>query len=191
MNKATMNEKGLTLIRHFCQLNDLPAPRVTLALDDWAFSACAYYRPTRGIVIHLPSCAHIGTSGQQWSYPGWAVDRTPYGVLAHELGHHVDWLLGEPKDRGDYWSYLSRKLRAALRTTAKLTSYCPNDAEWFAELFRLYVTNPDLLSKLRPRFHEALSLVLAPAETRPWDAVLAHAPQRSREQAAARVAKGR
>lgn len=32
-----------------------------------------------------------------------------------------------------------------------LTSYCPNPAEWFAEMFRLFMTNAKLLECVRPK----------------------------------------
>ena len=35
-----------------------------------------------------------------------------------------------------------------------LTSYCPNNAEWFAEMFRLSITNSQLLQQLRPRTYK-------------------------------------
>lgn len=54
-----------------------------------------------------------------------------------------------------------------------LTNYCPNDNEWFAELFRLFVTNPDLLSRVRkkiyPKFLERWPNL---AETRRWEEVI-------------------
>jgi hypothetical protein len=41
---------------------------------------CAYYRKdtTRSASI----VRELGTVGRQWSYPGYTVDRTPYGVCS-------------------------------------------------------------------------------------------------------------
>ncbi|TWA73960.1 hypothetical protein FBZ83_12627 [Azospirillum brasilense] len=77
----------------------------------------------------------------------------PYGVLAHELGHHVDVLRSTTVDR--YRGNFSADLRRQA-SEPKLTNYCPDDGEWFAEMFRLFVTNPDLLRGLRPRTYAAL-----------------------------------
>jgi hypothetical protein len=38
----------------------------------------------------------------------------------------------------------------------RLTSYCPNDEEWFAEMFRLFVTNHALLHEIRPKTWDIL-----------------------------------
>lgn len=37
-----------------------------------------------------------------------------------------------------------------------ITSYAPNAMEWFAEIFRLFVTNPDLLKLIRPKAYKAI-----------------------------------
>ena len=137
---------------------------------------CAYYRPQRGIVICVERCASIGTAGRQWSYPGYTVDRTPYGVVQHELGHHVDLTRGERK--GAYWSEFSSAVRG--RAGEKpITSYCPNNAEWFAEMFRVFVTNPDLLFHVRPRTHRELCLCFEPVFTDTWRDRLKDAPART------------
>lgn len=81
--------KGRERVTAFCQANQIKPPRIVESDDPQNFAQCAYYRD--GVIyIHVPSCAQIGRAGRQWSYPGYSVDRTPFGVLAHELGHHVD-----------------------------------------------------------------------------------------------------
>ena len=75
---------------------------------------------------------------------------------------------------GDY----SIKMRAEV-DEPKLTNYCPNDAEWFAEMFRLFLTNPDLLRYLRPRTYAALRRDFEPPEKRSWATVLFQAPPRT------------
>jgi len=138
-------EFGLRHIRKWCELNSVGAPTVELKTGEPDFGTCAYYR-SGVIYIWVGSCAEIGTAGRQWSYPGYVVDRTPYGVLAHELGHHVD---NQHGAAGGYRSHVWRPL-----DMAPLTGYCPNDNEWFAELFRLFVTNPDLFRQLRPKIQD-------------------------------------
>jgi hypothetical protein len=174
--KLSMLKRGIDLMERFCAANDLQVPPV-VATDRraWNFDACAYYRP---IEIHICPyrCAAIGYAGMQWSFPGHSVDRTPYGVIAHELGHHADWVRSDQKGRyfGDF-SIAMRKRCAE----APLTSYCPNDAEWFAEMFRLFVTNPDLLSHLRPRTHADLLEHFKPVFEDAWSQRLHGAPDRT------------
>jgi hypothetical protein len=145
--------------------------------QDWNVSACAYYRRNTTHIC-VARCAAIGVAGPAWSYPGYTVDRTPYGVLQHELGHHVDVLKGLRK--GAYWSDFSAVLRGRSGEKA-ITSYCPNDAEWFAEMFRVFVTNPDLLRIVRPRTYGQLvgSVAFKPVFSDSWRDRLQGAPART------------
>lgn len=185
MDKARLFEEGTALLGEFCEANTLTVPAIDRrSRDTWRFSStCAYYRPV-GIHICVERCAAIGKAGRAWSFPGYTVDRTPYGVLQHELGHHVDYHLSE--QRGSYFGDFSIRLRASVREE-KLTSYCPNDAEWFAELFRLFVTNSDLLRAVRPRTYQALRELYKPVVDRPWREVLKDAPERTLAAAANKI----
>lgn len=164
-SKADLFEMGKAHIARWCELNAVEMPRVNPRRGTPDFGVCAYYRDGE-IEIWVQSCAGIGRVGRQWSYPGYVVDRTPYGVLAHELGHHVDRQHGPA---GGVLSHLWRPLDAA-----PLTSYCPNDNEWFAELFRLFVTDPDLFDRVRPCIAGLFGQEWpARAERRSWSHVLA------------------
>lgn len=175
--KMSLLNQGVKLMELFCNANCISIPPVNVVpRADWPFSNhCAYYRPVK-IEICVDRCANIGTAGRQWSYPGYSVDRTPYGVIQHELGHHVDVTLGG--GRRGYTSDFSRTLRAQVNEAA-LTGYCPNDGEWFAEHFRLFVTNPSLLSAIRPRTFAAISHYLMPVIPLSWEQVLQDAPPRT------------
>lgn len=166
----------INLMERFCTANGLAVPPVNVrARADWPFKVCAYYRPVK-IEMCLEACAAIGTAGMAWSYPGYTVDRTPYGAIQHEIGHHVDVTHSTVfrHYRGDFSINLRKET-----AEAPLTSYCPDDGEWFAEIFRLFVTNPDLLSILRPATYQRLRDQFTPVVTDPWDKVLAQAPART------------
>jgi hypothetical protein len=186
MTKDHLLASGSALVKTFCERNGLDEPAVRVySSQEWRFdSVCAYYRP---VAIHIaPSrCAHPGTAGASWSWPGYAVDRTPHGVMAHELGHHVDRVFSDVK--GAYGGDYSTRMREKTKED-KLTNYCPNDWEWFAEIFRLFVTNPDLLHALRPNAYAELRERLELIEMRPWTRVLADAPGRTIEQAWKKIA---
>lgn len=176
VTKQELFERGVVLTKLFCTSNALPLPEIRqVDQDQWSFAACAYYRPVY-IAICLGKCACPGHAGRAWSWPGYVIDRTPYGVLQHELGHHADMVHSHTKDR--YRGNYSIDVRFVTKEDP-LTSYCPNDGEWFAEMFRLFVTNPDLLRLVRPKTFKALSRKFIVAETRSWDAVLADAPERT------------
>lgn len=187
MNNPTKIElfaRGEALMTQFCQMNSLPIPQVNLVPSrQWRFAFCAYYRPMK-IEICLAKCAAIGVAGPAWSYPGYTVDRTPYGVLQHELGHHVDVMKGEATS--GYTSHFSRDIRKQ-SGEAKLTNYCPNNGEWFAEMFRLFVTNPDLLRALRPVTYGLLLDHFTPVVNQNWAQVLQDAPTRTMQAALKKV----
>lgn len=190
-NKLTMFEEGCKLIERFCIANSLTVPPVhVVPSSEWHFRECAYYRPIY-INICLEKCASIGQTGPAWSYPGYVADRTPYGVLAHELGHHAD--RTRSTRTGAYFGDYSLETRRAANEP-RLTGYCPNDAEWFAEHFRLFVTNPDLLRLIRPRTFALLVVDFRPVPQlnvsaavnehglTPWEHVLHDAPGRTLRQ---------
>jgi len=175
--KQELYDNGVDLLWTFCEANGLKVPEVERAdPKTWPFGVCAYYRADR-ITLCVEKCAAIGVAGMAWSFPGHSTDRTPYGVIAHELGHHVD--LTRSTRKGRYYGDFSIAMRARC-AEAPLTSYCPNDAEWFAEMFRLFVTNPDLLHQLRPRtFADLLGMGFVPVFDDPWYSRLAGAPERT------------
>lgn len=183
MNRDTLFQNGLALLQEFCEANAIPMPPVRQNIMASRMGACAYYREHE-ITIWVPACASIGYGGRAWSYPGYVIDRTPYGVLQHEIGHAADLRMGE--SRRAYWSDFSTKLRKA-SGEVKLTNYCPNDAEWFAEMFRLFVTNSDLLKRVRPRTYALLKEHFKPVIDKPWRKVLKDAPERTIEMAAKKI----
>lgn len=185
-NRETLLAEGKELMREFCAANAIPEPGVVeFTKTNWRLGdrTCAYYRKD-AIRICPAQCAAIGQGGAAWSYPGYVVDRTPYGVIQHELGHHVDYFRSDRK--GAYGGDFSIRLRAATRED-RITSYCPNDWEWFAEIFRLFVTNSDLLHLYRPKTYEELRDLYRPVVDAPWRTVLAAAPARTIAMAAKKV----
>jgi hypothetical protein len=180
-DKEGLLARGIDLMKVWCDRNDVAAPAIKEEGGRPTFCVCAYYRDDV-IYIWTRSCAGIGRAGRQWSYPGYSVDRTPYGVIAHELGHHVDRAHGAGGGKfGRAW----RKETGEL----PLTGYCPNDNEWFAEMFRLFVTNSDLLRALRPRTFALMSARWRPVITLPWRVVLSGA-ERQRAVIEKRVGDG-
>jgi len=185
MTPLRLFDLGARLMFLFCRRNHMAVPRLVLYGSPWRISACAYYRPTT-IHVNIAHTARLGYGGRAWSWPGYVVDRTPYGVIQHELGHHVDWLLsGRSKRR---WSGdLSAKIRQESKSKP-ISGYCPNDEEWFAEMFRLFVTNPDLLKSIRPSVYVALrDQGLKPYFRATWKSLLEGAPKRTIAQAAKKI----
>jgi hypothetical protein len=177
--KFDLLNRGAELMEEFCEANRLTPPLIVENRNPERFGTCAYYRPHE-ITISVVACAAIGMGGPAWSYPGYVIDRTPYGVVQHEMGHAVD-VTASGETGMVYYGEFSVALRKA-SGEPKLTNYCPNDAEWFAEMMRLFITNSDLLKAVRPRTHELLAQYYRPVIDRPWSSVLADAPSRYHEQ---------
>lgn len=185
--KREQLDAGIAMMEKWCAANMYKIPEVQIVpSSNWGVQFCAYYRKDV-IKICLEKCGHIGYAGPAWSYPGWLADRTPYGVIAHELGHHVD-LYNGMVHRGPYYSEFSTLIRAK-SGEIPITSYCPNDAEWFAEMFRVFITNPDLLRQVRPQTWALMFAHFCPVETRGWAHVLADAPARTLALAQRRVSE--
>jgi hypothetical protein len=152
-------DAGVELAFKFCTVNRIPPPTITrLNPGDrfYSLGTCAFYRPTE-IRVMVEKCANKGYGGRAWSWPGYTVDRTPYGVVQHELGHHVDNHFYKGRD-----DVFSKRIHE-LSKERPLTGYLGTDTrsmtffmEWFAENFRLFVTNPDFCNFIRPKFYTAL-----------------------------------
>lgn len=182
MSKRYQKSKLLAMaykpMQEFCSKNKINVPDIKVYMEvDWAISSCAYYR--NNIINICPRlCASPGYGGKQWSWPGGPIDRTPYGVIQHEFGHHVDIWSSTRRTRDRYFGDFSKKAREFVKEEP-LTNYCPNDAEWFAEMFRLFMTNPDLLGLLRPGTYSYLRKHFVPVINKPWKEVLSDAPERT------------
>lgn len=114
---------------------------------------------------------------RRYSWPGYKVDRTAAGVVAHECGHHVDkfYLQIKPKHVTDRWD---KEWRMLIQNSGKkpVSGYEPKPSEAFAETMRLFILNPDLLHRAIPaRYYWLIEeLNLAPVEKRGYGAVLDH-----------------
>lgn len=176
--KHELFEKGKRLMETWCFLNGVDAPKIQECEGEPEFAVCAYYRD--GLIkIWIDSCAAVGRQGRAWSYPGYSVDRTPYGVIAHELGHHVDKAHGYRPGINSR-QLLSEAAEEPVSGYIGTPPHVPDPNEIFAEHFRLFVTNPSYLNLIRPRTFIALFKKWNKlAETRRWDAVLAEEHQRN------------
>ncbi len=168
--RRSLFKRGLRRIKEFCRVNRLIVPEVVVVpKEEWEFVQHAYYRlgkQLHGVIkICVERCARPATPEwvRNWNWPGSKIDATPYGILAHELGHHADVMRSGVKNPRAYKGTYSRSVFDRGREPA-LTPYNgtngkggpPMKEEFFAEAFRLFVTNPALLAFLRPRTFDVL-----------------------------------
>lgn len=167
--KENLYHKGVARVEKFCKVNKISLPIIeAIPIEDWHVGACAYYHRDT-IKICLTECASPATELQtrNWNWPGSTTDREPYGVLCHELGHHCDFYSGMDC-KGHSYSSLYCQAVMAESGEEPITSYCPNTAEWFSEIFRLFITNHALLVLLRPVAHSILSRKFEPVSNKNW-----------------------
>lgn len=146
------------------------------------------------IFVNLPVTAAPATvpGNRRYSWPGYKVDRTAAGVVAHECGHHVMQMklqgLAPDKGMGAVGDIARQKVVAISQFhewnqlvknsgKKKVSGYEPKPSEAFAETMRLFILNPDLLMRAIPaRYYWLIEeLNLAPVEKRHYMDVLNHA----------------
>lgn len=165
--KRILAERGLVLARQMAAVNDLPFVDLRINFDKPKLrTGCGLYTNDK-IQVDVESCARV--SPFPYSYPGNFTDRTPYGVIPHELGHHWHFNSGVKLSE---W-------KGAVEGEPPVTSYgYTNYFEDIAEAFRLFTTNPTLLEFLWPLRYTFLLSHLAPVENRHWKDILHAQPRR-------------
>ena len=145
--------EGIALCNAFLDANDVPHPvyRSTLSPAGRRWERRykklhGYYRAEQALVAVdvAGSRCPVKTPGYAWSFTGHKSDLTAPGILAHEVGHHVDYCLGVTEEH---------RLRNRFRGEPSITGYDHGNtsSEMFAEMMKLFILNPDLLRQGRPR----------------------------------------
>ena len=149
LSKLELAEKGQDLSSALLDKNGLDVPEITfrsmrslIAGKPKGSYGCGVYLPSRrAVIVSTEDCARPSPGlPMKWSFPGYTTDRTPMGVVAHEIGHYVDHMLGYPSLRVE-WTAVGKEV---------VTSYEPNSSEKFAESFRVFILNPALLKIVSP-----------------------------------------
>jgi hypothetical protein len=156
MTREELIVEGLNLIKQFCELNNIPQPKIELDQDKPA-KYCGTYNTSVNLIKVFPkACARPAINPvRSWSFPHYFVDKTVLGVICHEFGHYVHCYLGTP---------IMDKLGL------QITGYEPNMYERFAETMKVFLTNPDLLKQYNPERYNYLTieLKLKPVYTSDW-----------------------
>ena len=171
MTKDELAEKSVKHIQDFLKKNGLPVPEFVMHEYPDAknkFQKTGHYSRKEGkVYLNAANTRNpvMKPGGMQWSYPGYKVDKTPLGVLAHEIGHHIDHTKQFDTDSFPY-------------KDEKVTGYEPTVHEAIAESLRLFMLNPDLLHTIAPkRYQYFIDNGLKPTVRGSWKDVLHGAPQ--------------
>lgn len=177
----------------FCEANRLELPNIK---QRDCRGHRGYYRAHRvkyakamfwiGYVYYDPlGCTMpVKTPGYKWSFTGYKADNTAPGVIAHEIGHHV-WECRVRMEDGRRHHYTHDMLLKYWETNRasepQVTSYGAQSVEEdFAESMKLFLLNPDLLLKGRPRRYSMLAdgFGLQPVVEADWSDVLVFAHEK-------------
>ena len=173
--RETLYELGLAQCRLFLSANLFAEPEYIKgaaphALNKW--QGIGLYTNGRVWVDLSKTTVPRANKGPVWSWPGYKVDRTAAGVVAHETGHYVsDQLKVNRSVNAQRWLDI-------LNVEKPLTGYEPTPEESFAETMRVYILNPHLLMCGRPMRHRFIqhTLRLSPATQSMFGVVLNGAP---------------
>lgn len=168
-------ELGVELIQNFANVNNLPDCYIGAAHGDCRIkSACGIYEyKDKTIMIYLDHASYpcMQNQARRWAYPSYKVDRTSFGIVAHEYGHFIsDTLLHKNKHSKAVW----KALYTLTKESERVTGYSPNMEEGFAETCKLFITNSDLLRLACPSRYRFLTefLKLKPVVTDDYKKVL-------------------
>lgn len=152
--------RAVKQIRDFCNYNNIDVHPIIVAVSKKTLAelsgdhaGCGLFIPRYHVYVCLESCAKLTKEGQvrNWNWPGNTTDRTPYGVTMHEFGHFVDDYISRLNHGRSFSSWVH-----AVSLEKPISGYAPNDSEWFAEMFRVYMSNPQLLQLIRPKAYDAI-----------------------------------
>lgn len=165
-SKEELFNIGLEHIQRFCDANGIDVPDVKTETRN--IRAYGLFYPSNTIHINMKLCKPpVRTPGYAWTFPGYVQDLTPYGILAHELGHYISDILGKDFRK----NFFNIK-----RIEPNVTSADERGLdEKMAEAARLFITNPDLLRRGRPVRYEIFENHYKPIVRKRWAAVIANA----------------
>jgi hypothetical protein len=185
-DKVTAAAECIKLINSFCDFNSIPKPEINMNSKIYGYGQ--FTHRTNKIDFNLKKCkVPVKAPGYSWSYTGYKADLTVAGVIAHEVGHYIDFLKGNKKE---LFSVSSRRNAAEVLKVIipekSITSYSGNGdqyhvlSETIAESMKLFILNPDLLREGRPLAYKLMTDVygLKPVVHLSWQEVLVNANEK-------------
>lgn len=191
-DKQKMFERTTKHCREFLKHNRIRAPKIIsppLELkrklikedcQDESVPASIYglYYPDDEVVYAFTSTTKVPvkTPGWSWSFPCSKSDLTVIGIVAHEVGHHIENVrITKPKD---IW-----RMKSVMENSTGISGYdCSgkDPYEAIAESLRLFILNPHLLRVGRPKRWDYITreLKLKHTVNAPWRVILKHAHPR-------------
>ena len=136
-HKEELNKAVQDLANSKCSF-DYTTPDLILTDTMGAIPGCGLYRYPNSIYIIPDECAKRNYSDYRWR-----VNRTLHGVIIHEYGHHFERMLYDED------ILTESNIKNIFKPKNDITNYSDvNYKENFAESFRVYITNPELLKAI-------------------------------------------
>lgn len=158
MNKLELAEIGIKYVKEFCDLNKISYPKFVIDKNTFQEDCCGGYG-NKTIYVYIKACSNeFDIPGYGWSHRHYFVDREPCGVIAHEFGHYIH-------------DIMTNKELVLPSENVLITNYeIVNHHERFAETFKLFLLNPNLLKEFAPQRYKVLieKLKLKPIFTETW-----------------------
>lgn len=153
--KEIMKTEAKALVVRFCRLNNIELPKLSIEKRCKAPSCYTEgaYKYGGNVVTVYPGNTDFDSERSSRYH---LIDDTIYGAILHEVGHYVHehCLNWEPIPMGE---------RA-------VSNYEPNNREVFAETFRLYLSNPHLLSIWNPTRYSWMKARFQKVKKTNWEA---------------------
>ncbi len=153
--KEIMKTEAKALVVRFCKLNNIELPKLSIEKRRNAPSYCTegVYKCGGNVITVYPGNT-IFDNERSSRYN--LIDDTIYGAILHEVGHYVH-------EHCLNWETIPMGERA-------VSNYEPTNREVFAETFRLYLSNPHLLSIWNPTRYNWMKARFQKVKKTNWEA---------------------
>lgn len=191
--KQAIYNVGLNICKEFLDINGIAHAKYHTGVVPHSFNKwqATGLQCQDKVWVDLAKCSTPRfVKSRNWSWPGYKVDKTPAGVVAHETGHYVVWCMRQDYSMGmntfakDFDAHPLIDWPKIMRGKP-VSGYEPTSEEAFAETMRLFILNPDLLRAGWPGRYNFLvdAIGMKPAHSHTWREVFSHAPAHIIEQA--------
>lgn len=153
--RTIMKDEAKALVVRFCKLNNFKVPTLVIHKRDSysKMNVQGYYTHNTDVVNVYPG----NTDFDNEKFARYNLeDNTVYGTILHEVGHYI---------HNHYLNF--EEIPFGERA---VSGYEPNNREMFAETFRLYLSNPHLLSIWNPTRYKWMKARFQKVKTTNWKA---------------------
>lgn len=186
-NKANSFIDTCVLVKEFLELNKIiepnsidTDPETTSWIRSKKLRYCTFglysFATTNLYVNFNIARSPVKVPVRSWTYTGYKSDLTVSGILAHEIGHHIENYYQNHVGFNEF----KTAFKKFIKNEARVSGYEPNVSESFAEATKLFILNPFLLKEGRKNRWEFFTTILElkPVHDLHWKEILKNADQK-------------